>query len=261
MEEKVSCCGKTAEDSKKTFWDTRSKSFPGHREGDTYQAKMLDTMKKHGVELEGKTVLDLGCGTGSYTIRMAREAAHVTALDISEGMLKTLAESARANNLTNITCVCADWAQYTPDRKFDLIFCSLTPAVQDRAAVEKIRKHAAGWVVNISFAGPMKAYVLDGLFKLHGHEHKRGAWEPVMRDWLSENNIHFDSCRVQGEWVTERSREDMLANCVDVLEAHKITPDMRALEKFIEQFWDAESKMYLSRTAYDVEMTIWENKR
>jgi len=242
---------------RKAFWNKRSSSFPGHTDGeDTYQAKMLAIAQEHGVDFKGHTVLDLGCGTGSYTIRMARAASKVTALDISEGMLNAVKESAGANSLTNIELVCADWAEYVPQGKFDIILCSLTPAVSDRQAVEKIRMHAAKWVIHISFAGPMKAHLLDGLFNLHNYEYKRGEWEVVMRPWLEENNISFVSNRVQGEWVKEYSREAILSNCLDVLAAHRLTPNMRALTDYIEQFWNAETGTYLTKTAYDVEIII-----
>jgi ubiquinone/menaquinone biosynthesis C-methylase UbiE len=48
-------------------------------------------------DVRGLTVLDLGCGTGRYSIWLARAGAKVTAVDFSEGMLaearKKLAQS------------------------------------------------------------------------------------------------------------------------------------------------------------------------
>jgi malonyl-CoA O-methyltransferase len=52
-------------------------------------------------DVRGLTVLDLGCGTGRYSIWLARAGAKVTAVDFSEGMLtearKKLEQSAGQN--------------------------------------------------------------------------------------------------------------------------------------------------------------------
>jgi Methylase involved in ubiquinone/menaquinone biosynthesis len=50
-------------------------------------------------------VLDVGAGTGRLAVPIARTAAHVTALDPSEGMLNVLRERMAAERLTNYSCV------------------------------------------------------------------------------------------------------------------------------------------------------------
>ncbi len=246
---------------RRDFWNIRAKSFPGHREGDTYQAKMLGIAKEHGVDFVGKNVLDLGCGSGAYTIRMAHEAAHVTALDISDGMLDSLRRSADDKGIKNIEYVISDWTDYRSDKKFDIIMCSLTPAMKDRAAVAKVRDYASGWVMHIGFAGRMTANVLNGLFDLYGiGQGHHVVHEPVMKNWLDEVSIPYASYRVQGVWETPRDYDAMIANCCDVVEAHGIKPDMDTIGVFIEQFKDPESGLYISKTGYDVEMLIWENR-
>jgi SAM-dependent methyltransferase len=56
------------------------------------------------------TVLDIGAGTGRWTIPMARFCKKVTALDVSSGMLEILRENAAAETVTNINPVVGDWA-------------------------------------------------------------------------------------------------------------------------------------------------------
>ena len=80
---------------KKEFWDRKARTFPRFAEGeDTYEAGILNKVRSHGVDFNGSTVLDVGCGSGMYTIRLAREAARVTALDISDEMLNILRKDA-----------------------------------------------------------------------------------------------------------------------------------------------------------------------
>jgi SAM-dependent methyltransferase len=239
----------------KEFWDVRSKSFPGHRSGDTYQQAMLDIALSHGVDFAGKKVMDLGCGAGAYTLRIAGMAQSVTALDISSGMLERLKADADAEGFTNIRCVLSDWMNYKEDEKFDIIFASLTPALKDDAACDRLKNHA-DTVIYITFAGPMKAYVLDGLFELHGGKWKGMTPEPVFKNWLEKNGIAYASYRHKGQWRTPKNREDTINNCIDVLNAHKITPDIKIIEDYIERFREADS--YISKTDYDVEMIIFD---
>ena len=243
----------------KTYWNTRAKSFPGHRDGDTYQLKMLDTAKTLGVDFKGKTVLDIGCGTGAYALHIAKTAAYVTALDISGAMLKNLAADAKANGIDNIRCVESDWMDYETDDEFDIIFSSLTPAVGNAEAIEKISGRKGSKVVNIAFASPIKAYVLKELFKIHGSDHGSFVVDMVMKEWLKERNIQFLSARVQGEWITLRTHKEMVDNCIDVLEAHSIKPDLDKIEIVAEKFKTSDG-MYESKTGYDVEMIVWEVK-
>ena len=91
------------------FWNCRAASFPRYEAGDdNYEARMLRLARENGVDFCGKTVLDVGSGSGMYTIRLAQEAASVTAVDISDEMLRILMQDAAAQGLDNIRPVVSD---------------------------------------------------------------------------------------------------------------------------------------------------------
>ena len=92
---------------------------------------MLSLARKRGISFRHKRVLDIGSGSGMYTIRLALEAARVTALDISREMLDVLRTDAEALGLFNIDYVNADWLSFKTDEQYDLIFCSMTPALSN----------------------------------------------------------------------------------------------------------------------------------
>lgn len=48
-------------------------------------------------------VLELGCGTGTLALEMARHAGHIQALDISEEMLRIAEQKREAQRVTNVT--------------------------------------------------------------------------------------------------------------------------------------------------------------
>ena len=55
-----------------------------------------------GTPKDGASILDLGCGTGSMTIELAKRGYDMTALDLSEDMLAEADVRAREAGLDNI---------------------------------------------------------------------------------------------------------------------------------------------------------------
>lgn len=65
------------------------------REYEPYESRFEDALIESAGALEGKHVLDLGCGTGDLTLRLLQRGARVTALDISPGAVAVAEERAR----------------------------------------------------------------------------------------------------------------------------------------------------------------------
>jgi SAM-dependent methyltransferase len=55
------------------------------------------------------TVLDIGAGTGAWTVLLARRVRQVTAVDLSEAMLKAMQENLVAEGITNVKTVQGAW--------------------------------------------------------------------------------------------------------------------------------------------------------
>jgi 2-polyprenyl-3-methyl-5-hydroxy-6-metoxy-1,4-benzoquinol methylase len=73
--------------------------------------------------VQGKSVLDIGCGPGHYSITLAqRGAARVVGIDFAEGMLKLATEHARQVGVAD-RChfQVADFYQYPPEEQFDYV--------------------------------------------------------------------------------------------------------------------------------------------
>jgi ubiquinone/menaquinone biosynthesis C-methylase UbiE len=73
---------------------------------------------------EGQTVLDFGCGIGSFAIPAAQivgERGKVYALDIHPLAIEAVEKKARKKKLTNITAILSDRDTGLPDERIDVI--------------------------------------------------------------------------------------------------------------------------------------------
>ncbi|HSW01373.1 MAG TPA: class I SAM-dependent methyltransferase [Sedimentisphaerales bacterium] len=92
----------------------------------------------------GMDALDLGCGTGLVTLRLAPRVRSITGVDSSQGMLDVLAAKVARENLTNVKTLRLDLNQ--GDRlpgSYHLIVSSMTLHHIERIDALLVRLHAA----------------------------------------------------------------------------------------------------------------------
>jgi cyclopropane fatty-acyl-phospholipid synthase-like methyltransferase len=95
-------------------------------------------------DLSGKSVLDVGCGSGPYIVEaLRRGASRVVGVDLSENMLALAREKVAAMGMTTrVELVQADFAAWEPGEKFDAtVVMGVMDYVGDAAGF--IRKVAA----------------------------------------------------------------------------------------------------------------------
>lgn len=91
--------------------------FPPHY---TFSTKiLLDYISQ--IELKGKTVLELGCGSGIISLYASKKEAIVTASDINESALTALKEASIKNNLV-IEIINSNLFKAITNSNFDYIF-------------------------------------------------------------------------------------------------------------------------------------------
>ena len=86
---------KIGEKSHKNSWDKKSESYAKFSgELGAFGKRVFEILRGWGVSFAGKSMLDVGAGTGIYSLYLASLGAKVTAIDSSEGMLRELRRSA-----------------------------------------------------------------------------------------------------------------------------------------------------------------------
>ncbi len=118
------------------YWNQVAASYDRNKEETKSRrlSKTLDLFKRMKLLFKGMEVLDIGCGTGTLAMELARHGAKVTALDFSENMLDQFRQSITPDIGNSITLLCEDW--HTIDiekngwkKKFDLVIAFMSPGV------------------------------------------------------------------------------------------------------------------------------------
>lgn len=145
------------------IWDERSKAYDetvsNSRVNIIYKLKE-DYINKNSI------VLDLGCGTGAYSIELSKICKEVHAMDYSEGMLNILKEKISKNNIKNIKVIKNDWNNVDlksqgMDKKYDFVISSLNPGCYNPSSLIKINEASKGCCCYIGTDGKGQNKILD----------------------------------------------------------------------------------------------------
>ncbi|MCL1847530.1 MAG: methyltransferase domain-containing protein [Coriobacteriia bacterium] len=128
-------------------WDGRAREFAENAGVSAY----ADTFLAYLGLAPGQSVLDMGCGSGTLAIPLARLSHEVFAVDFSQGMLDALQRAAAREGLTTIRPALLDlntpWSQWEAvgitEDCVDVVFASRSTMVEDIwAAFEKFERAA-----------------------------------------------------------------------------------------------------------------------
>lgn len=103
-----------------TFYEDFSKVYDQVMDQSLYDDWLAFT-KRH-IAKSSKSIFELACGSGALSVLLAQNGYDVTALDISEDMLKLAAKKAKSAGV-EITWMQGDMRYLPPFAKFDVVTC------------------------------------------------------------------------------------------------------------------------------------------
>lgn len=133
-------------------------------------------------DLQGKAVLDMGCGTGVLAILAAkRGASHVTAIDNYLFAYENTIENAERNSISHMRILHGD-AGLLCDESFDVIIANITRNVllEDMAAYVNVLR--PGGILLLS---GFLAFDKDIIFAEGAGQGLNYAGEKTLKDWVS----------------------------------------------------------------------------
>lgn len=98
-----------------------------HFASPTYELRkrlILKILNKYIKEKKNATLLDVGCGTGDYSIKLAKLGFYVTAFDFSEYAIKKAVSNCKELGIENVNFQLDDITKFNTNKKFDVILIS-----------------------------------------------------------------------------------------------------------------------------------------
>ncbi len=156
------------------FWQHKAKGYPLPYDEDTLKTtrEVIEIVKSRNVELKGKRVIDIGCGTGIYTLPIAEEASFVLGLDYTLEMLNRLMEEAKRVGLNNVDTLHASWKEIDIEAAglkgaFDVAWVAMSMAVREEAEVLKMQACATQHCVYIGWGSRRENTLMEEVFQAH----------------------------------------------------------------------------------------------
>lgn len=245
------------------FWDNMAKRYP--RFNDASMCKdvnhILNWCQNKNVSFSGASILDIGAGTGTIAIPLAQIGAHVTAMDISEGMLAALNEDAKEQGLSGkVSTHQSDWDAFPLNQKYDIVIASMTPAISDLQKIEKMLGATKGLGIYVGWGKYRINKLVEALVQAHQTVEEDCASAGCINterfiEILKEKNIPFESDFFETTWTDTYTFDEAKEYAYDQLKRKEITPNEAIVESILNSL-QQEGKVHVTTEA-EKGMVLW----
>ncbi|CAM2905304.1 class I SAM-dependent methyltransferase [Helicobacter burdigaliensis] len=173
----------------KQAWNLKAKNFPRYKEGQKDNLEILQFFRDCGVDFKDKTILDIGCGNGRFSLELAKEAKEILGLDISSAMIEALQEDAKKMDFFNIKTKISTWEDFVIEKPFDIAFASMTPALNNKKNFLKALESYSFGLCYVGWGRVRKSSFLEGILKEHGLNLELPVGLPNVLSWLEELGV------------------------------------------------------------------------
>lgn len=218
------------------LWDKKAKNYARYNQKlNSIQEQSFKELEKLNISFKDKDIIDIGCGTGVWTLHLAQNAKEITALDNAKAMLEILKEDAKKLQLTNIkyeNCTFTEWVDKNQNAQFDIVFLSMSPALQDEKDYLNFIQ-LAKFRIYLGWADYRKSDFLDPIFKHFDTEFK-GIYKQDLESYLLENNINFHKFVFDETRTVERKKDEAIENALWHLDMNGVKASKQDLESFVK---------------------------
>ncbi|TKX33701.1 class I SAM-dependent methyltransferase [Campylobacter taeniopygiae] len=216
------------------LWDKKAKNYVRYGKLNDIQKQTFEKINELNIDFINKNIVDIGCGTGVWTLHLAQKAKSVLGVDNSKAMLEILQEDALKNNTNNVKTLHLDFESFYKENqeKFDIAFLSMSPALQNENDF-KAFLNLASQRIYLGWADYRKSDFLDPIFK-HFNTEFKGCYKKDLESFLLEKNINFYKFVFDEERVVYRSKDEAIENALWHLSMNNIKTNREKITKFIK---------------------------
>ncbi|ELN3700932.1 class I SAM-dependent methyltransferase [Campylobacter coli] len=218
------------------LWDKKAKSYARYNQKlNSIQEQSFKELEKLNISFKDKKIIDIGCGTGVWTLHLAQNAKEITALDNAKAMLEILKEDANKLQPTNIkyeNCTFTEWINKNQNAQFDIAFLSMSPALQDKKDYLNFMRFAKIRIY-LGWADYRKSDFLDPIFK-HFNTEFKGIYKQDLESYLLENNVKFHKFIFDETRIVERKKDEAIENTLWHLNMNGVKASKQDLETFVK---------------------------
>jgi len=139
------------------------------------------TKRIESLNLVGKTVLDVGCGTGLYSFAFAKLGFKVKAIDFSKNSIETAKKRAKELDL-DIDFKQTDLFKYEDRKKYDVVFCW--------GVLHHTKEAEKGFNRLTEFVNP-KGFLVINIFNKNYYNMRFARWLAKQSDKKIDKRLEF----------------------------------------------------------------------
>jgi len=239
-------------------WNKKALSYNRYTPGDTpLEALICQKIAAAGIDFTQKRILDIGCGTGAYTLRIAQKAAHIDAVDISPEMLRILREDAQKIGLDNITTHAQSWESHPlPDAPYDIAVATMFPALKEDRHFQKMHD-AAATKLFLGWGGKRGTELIEALFRTHGGTYQPPNSATVLKAWLDRTQHPYRVIEHTEEKIRIKPWEKAIENYSWHLKVRGMPPDRERIIQVLAQYRNERGEV-VERTLNYLNLVIWQ---
>jgi len=246
----------------KGFWNVKAKRYPLPFDPKTLRKteEIIALAKGRGAMVAGARILDIGCGTGIFTLPLAREATKVTGVDFSETMLSRLNEEAGSRGIKNVDVLYSTWKdadirEHGFEKAFDTVWSSMSAAIRDAADLEKMEACSKQWCVFIGWGSIRRNTLMERAFELHGLTLTPPPGAYSIYGMLKNRGIKPTLDFVDTTWDWDGTIEEALVDIGGHIEMQGVACDKAALRELLSK--EAQDNVVRHTTHAEQGVIVW----
>jgi len=238
-------------------WDKKSQTYNRYtNDPNSLEAVICRKIEHSGLSLNDTCILDIGCGTGAYTLRFAQKAKHIDALDISSGMLEILNKDAAQHQITTISTRHSSWMDYPlPETLYDIAVATMFPALKEHVHFQKMHE-AAKTKLFLGWGGKRGTELIETLFHIHGSTYQPPNSATVLKAWLDTEMIPYQVIEHTEEKIRIKPFEEAVSNYTWHLKVRGMQPQREKIIQVLEQYRNGQGDV-VERTLNYLNLVIW----